>query len=85
MVDGFSCILDFPGEDPRTPLIKGIYQLNPQNLSSTTTAAKDKKSQKKPSPIQTIYKKFILGYTEIEKRRRALEQDLFYVMCNWAV
>ena len=28
----------FRGRTPRTPLLKGIYQLNPQNLSSTTTA-----------------------------------------------
>ena len=46
MVDGFSCILDFPKFSrggPRTsPLIKGIHKLNPQNLSSTATAAEDK-------------------------------------------
>ena len=65
MVDGFSCILDFPKfSDPHTPLTKGIHQLNPQNLSSTTTAAKGKKKKKKkkawkPSPIKTIYLKFI--------------------------
>ena len=34
----------------RTPLIKGIHQLNPQNLSSTTTAAKGGKRARKPSP-----------------------------------
>ena len=42
----FSCILDFPkfsGGGPRTPLIKGIHKLNPQKLSSTATAAEDKK------------------------------------------
>ena len=27
----------------RTPLIKGMHQLNPQNLSSTTTAIEGKK------------------------------------------
>ena len=66
MVDGFSCILDFPWEDPWTPLIKGIHQLNPQNRSSTTAIAKGKKKKKKkkkrtgkPSPIKTIYKNFI--------------------------
>ena len=30
----------FRGRTPGTPLIKGIHQLNPQNLSSTTAAAK---------------------------------------------
>ena len=48
MVDGFSCILDFPkfsGGGPPDPLIKGIYRLNPQNLSSTTTAAKGKEKE----------------------------------------
>ena len=44
---------------PTHPLIKGIHKLNPQNLSSTATAAEDKKGAGKPSPIKTIYKKFI--------------------------
>ena len=30
----------FRGKPHRIPLLKGIYQLNPQNLSSTTTTAK---------------------------------------------
>ena len=42
----------FRGTTPRTTLIKGIHQLNPQNLSSTT--AKGKKRAEKPSPIKTI-------------------------------
>ena len=41
-------------------LIKGIHQLNPQNLSSTTTAAKGGKRARKPSPIKTIYKELYL-------------------------
>ena len=49
VVDGFSCILDFP-KFSRTPLIKEIHQLNPQNLSSTTTSAKGKKKKKPESP-----------------------------------
>ena len=49
----------FPGEDPRTSLIKEIHQLNPKNLSSTTTAAKGEKRARKPSPIKTIYKNSI--------------------------
>ena len=73
MVDGFSCILDFPkfsGGGHPDSLIKGIHQLNPQNLSSTTTAIGKKKKKKKKKknekkragesyPIQTIFKKFI--------------------------
>ena len=46
----FSCILDFPkfsGGEPPDPLIKGVHQLNPENLSSTTTAAPGKKKKKK--------------------------------------
>ena len=85
MVDGFSCILDFPGEDPRTPpppLIMGIHQLNPQNLSWTTTTVKGKKKKKKkalesPPPLKQSTRNLFLGYTEIEKRRRVLGQDLF--------
>ena len=58
----FEIFQNFPGEDPRTPLIKGIHQLNLQNLSSTTTAAKGKrKKSRKALPIKTIYKKFIFG------------------------
>ena len=58
----FQIYQNFPGEDPRTPLIKAIHQLNSQNLSpTTTTTAKGKKKKKagKPSPIETSYKKFI--------------------------
>ena len=88
-----SCILDFPKfsgggpPDPPPPLIKGIHQLNPQNLSSTTTAAKGKKQTEteKTPPLKQSTRNSSLGYTEIEKRRRALGQNLFCVICNWAV
>ena len=59
MVDGFSCSLDFPKFSGRGPLTKGIHQLNPQNLSSTKAKAKKKKKARKPSPIKSIYLKFI--------------------------
>ena len=36
----FSKIFRGGGRDPRTPLLKEIYQLNPQNLSSTTKTTK---------------------------------------------
>ena len=80
MVDGFSCILDFSkfsGGGPPDPLIKGIHQLNPQNLSSTTTAAKGGKELESLPPLKQSTRTLSLGYTEIEKRRRALGQDLF--------
>ena len=58
VVDGLSsCILDFPkfsggGPPDPPPLIKGIHKLNPQSLSTTATAAEDKKKRAgKPSPI----------------------------------
>ena len=85
MVDGFSCILNFPGEDTRTPLIKGIHKLNLQNLSSTATAAEDKKQPESPPPLKQSTRNLSLGYTEIEKRKRAMGQDLFCVICNWDV
>ena len=83
VVDGFSCILDFSKFSGGG--IKGIHQLNPQNLSSTTTAAKGDKRARKPPPLKQSTGSLSLGYTEIEKRRRALGQDLFCVICNWTV
>ena len=95
MVDVVSCILDFPkfpGGGPPPPLIKGLHQLNPQSLSSTTTSAKGqkkkkkkKKSRKSPPPLKQSTRNLSLGYTEIEKRRWALGQDLVCMMCHWAV
>ena len=94
MVDSFSCILDFPkfsGGGPPDPFIKGMHQLNPPNLISTTIAAKGKKEEPEspphttPTPLKQSTRNSSLGYTEIEKRRRALGQDLFCVISNWAV
>ena len=87
VVDVFSCILDFPKFSGGGPLvlIKGIHKLNPQNLSSTATAAEDKKQPESPPPLKQSTRNLSLGYTEIVKRRRALGQDLFCVICNWDV
>ena len=93
MVYGFSCILDFPkfsGGGPPEILIKGINQLNPQNLSSTITNSQKQKKKKagkpeSPPPLKQSTRNLSLGYTETEKRRRALGQYLFCVICNWAV
>ena len=48
----------------RTPLIKGIHQLSPQNLSATTIAAKCKKKES-PPPLKQSTRNLSLGYTEI--------------------
>ena len=65
---------------------KGNMSINPsKSFFNNNSSQRQKKRAGKPSPIKTIYKKFILGYTEIVKRRRALGQDLFCVICNWAV
>ena len=40
----------FRGRTPRTTLLKGIHQLNPQNLSSTTTTVRQKRA---PPPMKT--------------------------------
>ena len=87
VVDGFSCILDFPkfsGGGPQTPLIEGIYQLSPQNLSATTIAAKYKK-RGKPSPIKTIYKIFIFRLYRNQKLKKGggnWGKIFFCVICN---
>ena len=81
----FSKIFRGGPPDPPPPLLKGIHKVNPQNLSSTATAAEDKKEPESPPPLKQSTRNLFLGYTEIEKSRRALGQDLFCVICNWAV
>ena len=74
-----SCIVS-SSESSRDLLLSvtnGIHKLNPQNLSSTATAAEDKKKPESPPPLKQSTRNLSLGYTEIEKRRRALGQDLF--------
>ena len=96
MEDGISCILHFlifsgggPPEPPSPPLIKGIHQLNPQNLSSTTTAAKGKKKRKKkkelesPSLLKQSTRNLCLNYTETEKKEEGAGVISF--LCDWAV
>ena len=67
----------FTGEDPRTPLIKGIHQLNPQTLSSTTTAAKGGGGKELESPplLKQSTRSLSLGYTEIRKSPPPLKQS----------
>ena len=94
VVDGFSCILDFPKFSrggPLHPPYKGNASIKPPKSFFTTTTAKGKKKKKKkkkqesPPQLNQSTRNLSLGYTEIEKRRRALGQYLFCVICNWAV
>ena len=51
--------------------MKGIHQLNPQNLSSTTTAAKGGgggEELESPPKLKQSTRTLSLGYTEIEKK-----------------
>ena len=57
----------------------GIHQLNPQNLSSTTTAAKGEKRARKPSPIKTIYKNFIFRLYRNWKKEGGAGARSFFV------
>ena len=80
MTDGFSCILDFlkfSGGGPPDPPYKGNTSTKPSNLSSTTTAKGKEKESESPPPLKQSTRILSLDYTEIEKRRRELGQDLF--------
>ena len=69
MVDGFSIILDFPkfsGGGPPDPPYKGNTSIklsksffNNNNCQKQKKKKKKKKRAEKPSPIKTMYKKFI--------------------------
>ena len=87
MVNGFSCIQDFPkfsGGGPRSPPYKGNTSIEPSNsFFNNNSSQRQRKRIGKSAPIKT--RNLSLGYAEIEKRRRALGQDLFCVICNRAV
>ena len=81
VVDGFSCILDFPnssGEGPPDPPYKGNTSIKPSksffnNNGSQRQKKKKKKAAGKPSPIKTIYRKFIFRfYRNWKKKEGAL-------------
>ena len=62
MVDGFSCILDFPkfswGGPPDTPY-KANTSIKHSKSFFNNSQRQNKKRAGKPFPIKTIYKKFI--------------------------
>ena len=89
MVDGFSCILDFPkfsGGGPPDPPYKGNTSIKPSQCFFNNNSQRQKIEElESPPPLKQSARNLSLGYTEIEKRRRALGQDLFCVICHWAV
>ena len=62
VVDSFSCILDvtkFSGGGPPDPPYKGNTSINPSKSFFNNNSSQRQKRTEKPSPIKTIYKKFI--------------------------
>ena len=71
MIDGFSCILDFPkfsGGGPPDPPYKGNTSIKPSKSYFNNNSRTAEKEPEKPSPIKTICKKISLSYTEILKK-----------------
>ena len=89
MVDVFFCILDFPTFSrggPPDPPYKGNASIKPsKSFFNNNSSQKGKNKLESPPPLKQYIRTLSLDYTEIEKRRRALGQDLFCVICNWAV
>ena len=80
-----SCILDFQNfrnfEIPDPPF-KGNISIKPSNSFFNNNNCQRLKS---PPPLKQYTRNLSLGYTEIEKRRRALGEALFCVICDRAV
>ena len=58
---------------------------NNNNNNNKKKIKEKKKEPESPPPFKQSTRNLSLDYTEIEKRRRALGQYLFCVICNWAV
>ena len=84
VVDGFSCILDFPkfsGGGPPVPPYKGNTSIKSSKsfFNNNNSSQRKKKKKKKKKGSDNLQENLSLGYTEIEKRRRALGQVFFFV------
>ena len=81
---------NLPGEDTRTPPPSSPYKENTSikpsksffnnNSSQRQKKKKKKKVMESPPPSKQSTRNLCIRYTEIEKRRRALGQDLFCVI-----
>ena len=68
VVDGFSCILDFPkfsGGGPPEPSFKGNISIKPSKSFFNNNNCQRLKS---PPPLKQYTRNLTLGYTEIEKK-----------------
>ena len=74
----------FRGRTPGPPH-KGKTSVKPTKSFFNNSSSQRHTKKVPPPPIKQSTRNLSLGYTEIEKRRRALGQDLFCVICNWAV
>ena len=84
----FSKIFRTPPPHPvAPPPHKGKTSIKPTKsfFNNNSSQRHIQKVGKSPPPIKQSTRNLSLGYTEIEKRRRAPGQDLFCVICNWAV
>ena len=81
MVDGFSCILDFPkisGGGPPDPPYKGNTSIKPSKSFFNNNSTQRQKGAGKPSSIKTIYKKFIFRlYRNWKKEKGAGARSFF--------
>ena len=73
VIDGFSCILDFPnisvrGGNHRAPLYKGNTSMKPlKSFFQQQQQPKAKKEPESPPPSKQSTRNLSLGYTEIKK------------------
>ena len=74
MVDGFSCILDFPkfsGVGPLDPPYKGNTSIKRTKSffnNNSSQRQKEKRARKPSPPLKQSTRNLSLGYTEIEKK-----------------
>ena len=84
VVDGFSCILDFPkfsGGGPPEPPYKGNTSIKPsKSFSNNNSSQRQKKKAGKPSPIKTTYKKLIFRLYKNWKKEEGAGASFFCVI-----
>ena len=68
---------------PSSRPYKGNTSIKPsKSFFNNNSSQRQKIEPESPPPLKQYTRNLSLGYTEIEKRRRALGPDLFCVICN---